>query len=78
MLRGQSFICEKPGEEVRIEDLGSDQEEEEVRRQTERREFRYQPKGKKMPGRRESGTSLQSRRSPQRQARYLGGRHRQR
>ena len=54
MLRGQPFKCEKPGEEVRIEDLGSNWEEEEFVRQTERWEFRYQTKSKKMPGRSEA------------------------
>ena len=54
MLRGQSLICEKPGEEVRIEDLGSDWEDKVFTRQTERQEFRYQPKGKKTPGRSEA------------------------
>ena len=48
-MNGKAFLCGKPGEEVGLEDLGSDQEEEEVARHTERRDLRYHPKGKMMP-----------------------------
>ena len=47
----KAFLCKRvqPEDQVEVEDLGSDWEEEKVVMHNERHEFRYHPKGKRMP-----------------------------